>query len=132
MIKKKKDFRRKRVYRKMWVSREIEIPNWEEVPSLRERNNIYYIEYYIDAWSPARERNLEKVWRFEGLVSNYLYLEEGYDVDFSANLRKCHCLMGGGYDFCERYVYLPLFFFFFFSFLSEIQISNLLFDTCLS
>ena len=59
-------FSRKRIYRKMWVSREIEIPEWEEVPSLRDRNNIYYIEYYIVVWSPARERNLEKVWRLRG------------------------------------------------------------------
>ena len=90
---------RKIIYRKMWVSREIEIPEWEEVPSFRDRNNIYYIEYNIEVWSPARERNLEKVWRLRGWYLTIYTEKKNMTWILFVKLRKCHCLLGGGYDF---------------------------------
>lgn len=105
----------------MWVSRKIEIPKWEEVPSLWDRNNIYYIEYYIEVWSPARERNLEKVWRLRGWYLTIYTEKKNITWILSVKLRKCHYLLGGGYDFsgdtCISYCFFKL-----------IQILNLLFD----
>ena len=89
-------FSRKRIYRKMWVSREIEIPEWEEVPSLRDRNNVYYIEYYIESVEPGAREKFGKGLKIEGLV----YTEKkNMTWILSVKLRKCHCLLGGSYDF---------------------------------
>ena len=103
-------FSRKIIYRKMWVSREIEIPEWEEVPSLRDRNNIYYIEYYIEVWSPARERNLEKVWRLRGWYLTIYTKKKNMTWIFSQIYEIATASWAAAMMLFRRYVHLLLFF----------------------